>query len=169
MFDEASLRRVGPKLRSKPLRVLLDYWDRRRTSQWMPTRSAIDPGHLPDQAPWLVLAAVAWNPLRFQFLTVGSELQARLGYRLTGTTIDAEAGMFYKAYAACATEIRVTREFAQYDFGDGGGPVSFERLLLPLSDDGETVTAVLGGIVYTDHAMVTDVTPGPSPDPSKKS
>ena len=154
MFDEKTLERVRGKLRSAELLDLADYWDRLRGDRGMPRREDIDTADLERHAPRLLLVDVWPSPLRFGLRLVGTELEDMVGRRMTGEVLTDETPMFFKPYAACAGRVRATREFLSFDFGDGSEPGSFERLLLPLSDDGETVDGILGEAVYTN--LTTD-------------
>ncbi len=148
-LDLVTLEKTFGKLRTPALRDLADYWRAKRGNADMPRRSDIDPSHLTSHLPHLILAEVLYNPLRFQFHMVGSALEQQLGQRYTGTLIDAGAGSFFKSYQACVEQVRPTREYMRYNFNDGGPVGEFERLLLPLSEDGKTVSAVLGGAIYS--------------------
>jgi hypothetical protein len=148
-LDQAAVDRTFGKLRADALRELADYWLARRGDAAMPRRADVDPMELESHLPRLILAEVLRDPLRFHFQLVGDELEHQLGARYTGTTIDVGAGAFFKPYQAVATQTRPIREFIQYDFNDGDPAGAFERLLLPLSEDGETVTMVFGEAIYT--------------------
>jgi len=148
-LDQDALDKTFGKLRAPALRELADYWLDRRGDQAMPRRAGIDPVDLKSHLPRLILADAWPAPLRFHFRVVGSELEHQLGRRYTGTTIDASAGAFFTPYRVCAEQVRPTREYVRYDFDDGGPIGEFERLLLPLSEDGRTVTMVFGEVIYT--------------------
>lgn len=150
LTDRDTLARTFAKLRAPALGELANYWLRQRGARPMPRRADIDPVDLAPHLPRLVLADVLDAPLRVRFRVVGTELEHRLGYALTGRTIDAGSGAFFKPYEACAQQVRPVREYARYDFDDGGPVGEFERLLLPLSEDGGRVTMVLGEVIYWD-------------------
>lgn len=148
MLDHATLERTFAKLRAPELRALADYWLAQRAGKAMPRRADIDPIDLKSHLACLILADVLYEPMRVHFRVVGSELETQLGSRLTGQTIDASAGAFFKLYATCADQVRPVREYVRFDFDDGGPIGEFERLLLPLSEDGQTVNMVLGEAQY---------------------
>ena len=152
MFDETSLERVRQKLRSAELGALLGYWDALRAGRPIPARSDVDPIDLKRHLPRLILAEVLYEPLRFRLRIVGAELEDKLGRQMTGTILTDEMPMFFKPYAACANGVRATREFLSFDFGGGEPAGTFERILLPLSEDGETVSGILGEAIYTNLA-----------------
>jgi hypothetical protein len=147
--DHAAVEKTFGKLRAPALRELADYWLARRDGSAIPRHIDVDQADLNEHLPRLILADVVRPPLRFRFRLVGSELEHQLGEQYTGKTIDASAGAFFKPYKACVEQVRPIREYLRYDFDDGGPVGEFERLLLPLSDDGETVTMVFGEAVYT--------------------
>jgi hypothetical protein len=149
MVDEAGLDRNFAKLRALQLRELADYWKARRGDRPMPARADIDPIDLKRHLASLILADILYDPMRVHFRVVGTDLETQLGSRLTGKTIDASEGAFFKPYQACAEQVRPIREYVRYDFDDGGPIGEFERLLMPLSEDGETVTMVFGEAIYT--------------------
>ncbi|WP_200341119.1 PAS domain-containing protein [Rhodovibrio sodomensis] len=149
-LDQAAVDKTFGKLRADALRELADYWLARRGDAAMPRRADIDPMALGSHhLPRLILADVLREPLRFHFQLVGEQLEHQLGGRFTGKTIDISAGAFFKPYQAVATQTRPIREFIRYDFNDGDPAGAFERLLLPLSEDGEMVTMVFGEAIYT--------------------
>ena len=154
MFDERSLERVREKLRSAWLIELADYWIARRGDRPMPRRDDIDQADLKAHVPRLILAEVWHAPLRFHLQMVGTELEEKLGRRITGEVLTEEWPMFFRPYAKCATNVRAVREFLSFSLGDSEAPATFERLLLPVSDDGETVHGILGEAVYTN--LTTD-------------
>lgn len=143
-------------LRSPLLQHLHAYWDDQRGDRMMPARIDIDPTDLPRLLSRLILADVLDDPLRFRFRVVGTDLERRLGRRMTGETVGADTPAFYRPYCTCCVEARPTHEYARYDFGPDEKPGEFERLLLPLSDDGDRVSQILGGVVYTDLFLIDD-------------
>jgi CheY-like chemotaxis protein len=96
------------------------------------------------------------DQLAFRYLRVGSALEARLGRELTGTRTasarggahdDELLGSLEGSYRRCARMLGPSYEYGNYDFGDGE-PVTFERIILPLSDDGQRVTHLLGMALF---------------------
>ena len=148
-LDETAAEKTFAKLRAPALRDLADYWRAQRGAASMPRRADIDPIDLRDHLARLILADVLHAPMRFHFRVVGTELEHQLGRRYTGTTIDDSAGAFFKPYQAVVEQVRPIREYVRYDFDDGGPIGEFERLLMPLSEDGENVTMVFGEAIYT--------------------
>jgi hypothetical protein len=154
VFDEELFARVRGKLRAAPLIECADYWAARRGARPMPRRADIDLADLTAHAPRLILAEVWRAPLRFHLALVGGELETKLGRKITGEVLTEDSPMFYRPYAKCAENVRAVREFLSFNFAESEAPATFERLLLPLSDDGETVDSILGEAVYTN--LTTD-------------
>lgn len=150
MFDEMSLARVQRKLRSPALLELIDHWAAQRGGRLMPNPDSMDLSALETHSTRLVIANVLREPLRFVFTFVGADLEERLGESLVGQELTDARPVFFKPYAVCVSQVRATREFASFDFGHGEEPGSFERLLLPLSEDDAQVDAVIGGVIYSN-------------------
>jgi hypothetical protein len=103
--------------------------------------------------------------IRFRFERVGRALSTRLGQELNGTIApgpeelpqadDEVLGSLDTAYRRCVRTFRPSYEFANYDFGDGA-PVTFERLLLPVSNDGETITHLVGIVLFSPSGSRID-------------
>jgi hypothetical protein len=152
LFDEPSWERVRGKLRAASLIELADYWAARRGDRPMPRRDDICWADLDRHAPRLILAEVWQAPLRFHLALVGEELETKLGRKITGEVLTEESPSFFRPYAKCAENVRAVREFLSFNFAESEAPATFERLLLPLSEDGETVSAIVGEAVYTNLA-----------------
>ncbi|MBS0641559.1 MAG: PAS domain-containing protein, partial [Proteobacteria bacterium] len=86
----------------------------------------------------------------FRFVHVGAALAARLGRPLEGMVALAEDddvvfGGMVTAWTRCARTGAPHYDYARYSLGDGADPVAFERLLLPMSNDGgEGVSHIIG-------------------------
>jgi len=94
----------------------------------------------------------------FRYLSVGRGLTTRLGRPLDGErvrAVDDALGSLTGAYLRCCRTMAPTYEFARYNLGDES-PTLFERLLLPFSDDGATVSH-LAGIVLLSGRSLPDV------------
>jgi hypothetical protein len=154
LFDEASWERVRGKLRAASLIELADCWAAYRGDRPMPRRNDIRWADLDAHAPRLILAEVWQAPLLFHLALVGEELETKLGRKITGEVLTEESPMFFRPYAKCAENVRAVREFLSFNFDESEAPATFERLLLPLSDDGKTVDGILGEAVYTN--LTTD-------------
>jgi hypothetical protein len=118
-------------------------------------------GGLPqaDHAFTVVVERVG-EDVRFRYLQVGAALQARLGHSLQGVLTsdvmppeqdEAMLGLLEGAYRRCVRTIAPSYEYMSFDFGDDA-PVLFERLILPVSDDGEQVTHLVGLALFNHNA-----------------
>jgi hypothetical protein len=123
------------------------YWDGKRAGRLMPSRRDIDPV---EMKPWLAqmqLVDVHHNPRRLVYRLVGELDVSFRGYNPTGRTVE-ECGIglsleeTLKNYDVVITERRPLYDWSDY-LSKSGYLKGQEGLLLPLSDDGETVNMVL--------------------------
>jgi PAS domain S-box-containing protein len=88
----------------------------------------------------------------FRYVSVGTALTERLGRELAGVAVGASdedaIGSLSMAYRRCIRGVAFF-DFARYAVGEGRTLV-FERLLLPLSDDGETITHLFGVATFEE-------------------
>jgi hypothetical protein len=99
------------------------------------------------------------NPIGFHFQKVGAALARRLGDALHDaaplpfTRLDEteSLGSLLGAYRSCVRTGAPSYEYVRYDFGDGA-PLVFERLILPMSNDGATLTTLTGIVLFTEPA-----------------
>jgi hypothetical protein len=140
-------------LRSRELRAAFDYWQDKRGSRPMPSRTDIDPS---EMVPWLsqtLLVDVVYadgedRPLDFRFRLVGTDVVERYGHEFTGRhlsslDLDGKAAEIMNEYGLAVSRAKpqyFVDEFVQFS----GRPMHYERLLMPLSDDGTNVNMLLG-------------------------
>jgi len=123
------------------------YWDAKRGNRRMPARRDIDPV---EMKPWLSnmqLVDVHHNPRRLIYRLVG-ELDVNFrGYNPTGRSVEECSIGQSLADTLANYDIVITEKRPLYDWADyvsaSGYLRSQEGLLLPLSDDGETVNMVM--------------------------
>jgi hypothetical protein len=102
------------------------------------------------------------NPIGFHFKHVGAALAGRLGDALHESTPlpftrldESESlGSLLGAYRSCVLTGVPSYEYVRYDFGDGA-PLVFERLILPMSNDGAALTTLTGIVLFTEAAPRT--------------
>jgi hypothetical protein len=145
------------RLRTVAVRDLYDRWRSLKGDGPLPPRDRFDPGLLGSSGQlFTVEVDRAREPVSFRYLSVGSALATRLGRPLEGerppVTGEEELGALEGAYRRCTRTGRPSYEYARFDLDDGG-PVLFERLLLPFSADGQTVTHLMGLVAFADPAM----------------
>ena len=121
----------------------------------MPTLSELDPARFGLGPHSYVIDVEGQQPPSFRFRSVGSALTQRLGRALNGGTIDGGfeeeelLGEQHTTYRRCLRSRTPVYQSARFDFGDGV-PLSFERLVLPLSEGAETITQLVGIAVFSD-------------------
>lgn len=148
--------RIGRRLRSPRTRPLYDLWLNALAHQIqpgdLPPFNAFDPTGLAD-ADSLVIAAVdAAAPFGFRMMSVGASIRRRyaaMDGRAQGFPGDDGLGSLEAAYRRCVETRTPTYEYARFAVGDAL-PLLFERLLLPLTTDGTTVSHLVGMVVFTD-------------------
>jgi hypothetical protein len=156
MSQDAATRDVRPLLKSDALKALEAYWRSKRRGDALPRRRDIDPWEMRAFLPHVFLVAVTQNPLRFWFRSVGGSISENFGENITGKYIDEldlEDDMqkeIIADYKTAATEARPVYSRCEYVKGDDQRHLRYERLLLPLSSDGQTIDTLLGGAVPID-------------------
>lgn len=133
------------------------FWRAERRGGKPPRMIDIDWGALPNRENVFTAAVeVDGDEVRFRYMHVGRSLVARSGQAMGGTGFatsatnvddDAVLGSLANVYARSARTFAPSYDYARYDFGDGE-PVLFERLILPMSDDGERVTHLIGMVLF---------------------
>ena len=145
---------------SRPeLRAAYAAWHRLRDAvgdDALPTTSAMEIGAGAGAANAFIVAAGPardGDGPRLRLLRVGAALSPRIGHRreaeLTGDDFEEDAvfGGLADAYRRCASLRVPFHEQARIPLGEGGS-LFFERLLLPLTDDGGTAPTHLLGMAF---------------------
>lgn len=145
MPPAADLRIERPKLR----RLYQDWLDRRR-DRAMPARADFDILDLRYIIGDLNLLDVLHEPVRFRFRVHGSSAVARLGFDLTGRTVDDYPDPEYRAvvikHYTTVVETKVPIRIVQDPYRVRDRVLRWEGLILPLSNDGEQVNMLLVGL-----------------------
>jgi hypothetical protein len=147
---------VRPCLKSHQLRALEAYWRSKRGGNALPGRRDIEPWEMRSFLSQVFLVTVTQNPMRFWFRLVGTGIEESYGDSLTGryldeVDLDAVQEDILDDYRAAVCE--ASPVYARYCYvKDDGRRLSYERLLLPLSSDGQAVDMLLGGAVLMDDA-----------------
>ncbi len=93
------------------------------------------------------------TPPSLRFVSVGKALTERIGLRLAGQDVlvtEAEIlGTEDGAYRRCIRSAKPAYEYAYFNLAQGRS-FFFERLLLPLSDDGRTISHIVGMASFED-------------------
>jgi len=143
---------LAARLRTPALREAYQAWRRARRGGGLPTPAAFDLSALSEAgSSFLVAVSNAPDEPAFRYLRVGQALTDRLGRALAGTAPDPDdtLGSLEDGYRRCVRTGAPTYEYARYRMASEP-PVLFERLLLPLSDDGATVTHLAGVALFAN-------------------
>ncbi len=138
-----------PQGLSPVARALFDYWDGKRRGRAVPARRDLDPLEMRAWLGHLILTEVVDGGRDFHIRLFGSEIARGLGYDMTGQNItDIKSSPqaireFLADYRAVMATRQPSRAVYDYVSVHTGRIVKFERLLLPLSDDGTTVNMLL--------------------------
>ena len=133
------------------IRAFYRYWDSKRKGRVMPSRADLDPIEMKAFLSSIILVDVKRQPLDFIYRLVGTkEVEAR-GFDPTGQSV--AKGSFGATIEEVLTNYRIVSEKKCPVYDREGVPSDIpnlwqgDALLLPLSDDGETVNMV---VAYTD-------------------
>ncbi len=139
------------------MRALLIAWYRAKAAgEGFPHPSRIDPGAHGLQPHSFVAALEQSEPPVFHYHSVGKalleELSRQSGGELLRPGADGEAlfGTLDGVYRRCVRTAAPVYQSADYEFGDGL-PFHFERLILPASEDGETISHLFGVVLFGDR------------------
>ncbi len=131
------------------LKDLHAYWLSKKGTRKAPPRSAINPDEIVKQLSSIALLDVVGDPPRFRFRLFGTGLVAAYGQDLTGKFADEidvgdkvppeMLGRATKVVRECCINVARSRYTKKSD----RRRVEYERILLPLSEDGETVNMIL--------------------------
>ncbi len=141
--DELGIER--PKLR----RLYRD-WSKRRRGRRMPSRGDFDILDLGYILGDLNLLDVLHAPLRFRFRVHGTNAVGRLGFDLTGKTIESYPDPDYRRivreHFSAVVQSKAPKRIVRDPYRIRDRVLRWEGLILPLSADGETVDMLLVGL-----------------------
>ncbi|WP_157619724.1 response regulator, partial [Skermanella stibiiresistens] len=154
--------KVRDRLRSPDLRNAYDRWKSARSARngLPPPDVLAEDGHAgpnPGIADHGFMVEVIEAPGggrtgEFRYVRFGDALAERLGRSLVGELVGDEGeelGSSGVSYRRCLETASPSYEYARYALGDDT-PLLFERLLLPVSEDGARVTHILGIALFTE-------------------
>ncbi len=143
------------------LRKVYDYWQQKRGVRAMPARRDIDPAELVSVLPHLILVDVEPGP-RFRYRLFGTAVVEAFGSDPTGQYIDVVMVGAYKAFLLGLYNDLVVSKKPVYSTSIYGGKreaqLWTQRLMLPLSSDGETVDKVLAIQVFIHGSPLKTLT-----------
>ncbi len=144
----------GERMRSAILEKLKDAWIDLQRDGRLP-RLAELPLAQTGLRDHLIVAEVdhGASPPQIRLASIGKALTERLGHRFEGQEIElTEAeilGTVDGAYRCCLRSAKPGYEYAYFNLGQGRS-FFFERLLLPLSEDGQAITHIVGMASFED-------------------
>lgn len=125
------------------------YWLSKKGDRKAPPRSAILPDEIVTLLPSIALLDVVGDPPRFRFRLFGTKLVTAYGQDLTGKFVDEidVGGKVPPAILARAEKVArgccINVGRSRYTKKSDRRHVEYELILLPLSEDGETVNMIL--------------------------
>ena len=127
-------------------------WEIRRRGRRMPARADFDPVDIKYVLGYLSLVDVRRDPLHFHFRIHASNVAVRVGFDLTGKSVDAIADVHYRKlvfdhYTAVVERRQPVRAFRDRVMTDNVC-LHCEVLALPLGNDGETVDRIMSAFVW---------------------
>lgn len=138
------------------VRSIVDYWFARRRDRAMPTRADFDPMDLPRHLPGMILVGIEGAKPDgrgvYRYRVVGEEEVRNRGHNPTGRLL--EDGFYAESLESALADyeaVRMTRRplYAPLAFlDDKDRRILEDSVLLPLSEDGETVSQIL---VYSER------------------
>ena len=139
------------------LAELYRYWCDRRQQRFAPARADIDPVDIPQLLPYIALSEIiqddASGTQRIRYRLAGTQIEAHFGCGLTNRYLDELKFGDYLRYILDLYDRLIADKAPVYSESSYGEPdgksLSVKRLMLPLSENGTTVTMVLAGLLYS--------------------
>jgi hypothetical protein len=125
-----------------------DYYQSKRRSRPMPARQDLDVLDIPLLMPHALMVDVLHDDFRFRLF--GTKVVEIWGRDLTGRRLSELPALdmvrwIAQSYAAVRDRRQVLHDLVERPFG---GVRSYERLLMPLSNDGRMVNIILAAVDY---------------------
>jgi len=133
-----------------PLRTLYAYWQELRGSRRAPARSEIDPARLVTVMTNIAIFDVEESPRRYRIRLMGLRNVSWFGVDPTGSYLDElDLGNGRADLLGTLDKVvdlgvpgHMTGEYSKSD----GRSLRYERLLLPLSSDGQRIDMLIGAV-----------------------
>ena len=140
------------------LRDLYAYWLAKRNCRVAPPRSTIWLEDVARLIPNIALIDVVGDPPRFRFHLCGTRLAEAYGENVTGKYLDEmDLGSIsfqtINLYARIVRERRAQVVRARFTKHRDGRYVDYERIGLPLSEDGKAVSRILCAYAYHEECF----------------
>lgn len=143
-------------LENPKLQRFYDYWRSKiPEGRRFPARQAIEPTEIPDLLPSVIMIDVVRQDgtTRFRVRLAGSDYVKAVGWDRTGHWVDADRPEAEgEAVVATYREVLETGEphhWTSHLHDVGRQLVPYERLMCPLSDDGETIDVLIGLVDFS--------------------
>jgi len=140
------------------IKQLHDYWTLCRGERAMPRRADIDPADIPHLLPNVFLVDIEQEPFRVRYRVVGTNAVEWQGRDFTGYYLDEmrfnRPDELLALYRRAVEEKVPTFRSGTWQMPNGVTR-AVETAILPLSDDGETVTQCLAIEDYQDFRDAT--------------
>ncbi len=150
MLMQESGDRIYENARSVRAQIILDmlkYWESKVRDGRMPKPSDIDPVEIPKLLASVVICELEDAPFRVRFRLVGTLQVHVAGSEMTGRYVDEmnwdEAPFVHRIFKRARDTAAPVFGYYHWTFRDGT-PGASEFGLFPMSEDGSTVSRVLG-------------------------
>jgi hypothetical protein len=151
IVDQAALNpAIDAPEKNPQLQAVHRYWLARCDGSKLPPRRAIDPIDLKPHLPNMLLVDVTRDPLRFRYRLFGTGLVALYDREMTGKYVDEIKSDSLRAAAVRAYIEVIERHapvFSALAFVVDDYRITYDRVLLPLAEDGHTVSMVMGAMI----------------------
>lgn len=139
-------------VREPVLRQLVEYWLAKRGGRLMPSLADIDPVEIPWALSRIWILDYLPDVRRFRYRLAGEEINAVTGQTLRGLYLDETLPVercekILRKYEHVVENLSVVHDSGRVYMREERLATG-ERIVFPLSNDGETVAALLGGTVY---------------------
>ncbi|MHA1538165.1 MAG: PAS domain-containing protein [Alphaproteobacteria bacterium] len=143
----------------------LEYWMSKRGARRMPSRSDIDPAEIVGLLANVILIDVEHDPLDFRYRLIGTLIDAHMKEPMTGRWMSSipHQRAPSRIWSACKRVVE-EREPHSSDIPYVGPMKDFvvcEDILMPLSEDGESVDVIF---VVIDYLREADLPAKPAGD-----
>ena len=133
--------------------MLVNWYVNKSEGDGFPSPASLDPVDYDLDSNAFIVVMEQSEPPLFHYLSVGKSLTDQLSKHRGGELVSQEAegdnviGTLDGVYRRCARTAAPLFQSSDYDFGDGK-PFHFERLILPASDNGQTITHLIGIVLF---------------------
>lgn len=133
------------------LTALVDHWRRIAGDKELPSCSDLDLADLGSVLGHVFLIDVGRNPLTFRIRLTGTKIDEIFGRCQAGRLIDDPGARYFEPENLTDYTSTVVHKRPHFTCGEiqsgSEKPITFMRILLPLSSDGVAVDMILGGVV----------------------